>query len=192
MPNIVTDRNFQVMAEQMISEALFPTIASYDTFPTARYPSTTRFQGEDEFQWLAWPNGDGMIRWHCKGYNGPEDYAAALFKVDLNCEVAIARRGPSLPSVSTPSARQYAAADLYKAREVLRKQLYDGTLTSAAFGIDNTTTITGQGTSPFTSVLDVVFGDDSVESVSAEGDENNLGPDGWVATLPVTIQILVR
>lgn len=193
MSDIVTDRNFQVMAERMISEALFPTIASYDTFPAARYPATARFHGEDDFQWLSWPNGDGMIRWHCKRISGPSDYTAGLFQVDLVCEVGIAQRGTSDPSSTTSSrsARQIVTDDTYKAEEVLRKQLYDSTLTSSAFGIDNTTTIPGQGTSPTTFVLDVLFGDAEVDQFGRE-DEDDLGPNGWISVLPVTIQILVR
>lgn len=194
MGNIVTDRSYQVMAEQMIGEALFPTLASptYDTFPTSRYPSAARFQGADDFAWLAWPNGDGMIRWRCTGFTGPEAWTVQVDSVGLNCEVVVAQRGKKAEGVASPSGQQVVTNDLYKIRECIKKQLEDARLTYGPFGIGNTTTITGQGTSPLKCVYDVMFGEDSVEQQLSAGDDDNLGPNAWIGKVTFTIWILAQ
>jgi len=194
MSDIVTDRSFQLMAEQMIGEALFPTLASptYDTFPTSRYPTSARFQGADDFAWTVWPNGNGMIRWCCLGFDGPDDWSALLFKVTLRCEIAVAQRGKKSPGVASPGAKQTVINDLYKIRECMGKQIFDSRLAYGPFGIENTTTITGQGTSPFSIVEDVAIGQETVTQKLSTGDDDNLGPNGWVGTIPVSIHILVK
>lgn len=194
MANIVTDRSYQVMAEQMIGEALFPTLASptYDTFPTSRYPSSARFQGADDFAWTTWPNGDGMIRWRCTGFSGPEAWAVQVDSVSLNCEVVVAQRGKKSPGVASPGGQQVVTNDLYKIRECIKKQLEDTRLTYGPFGIGNTTTITGQGTSPLKCVYDVTFGEDSVEQRLSVGDDDNLGPNAWIGKVTFTIWILAQ
>lgn len=195
MGNIVTDRSYQQMAEDMIGEALFPTLASptYDTFPTSRYPSTTRFQGADDFAWNTWPNGDGMIRWKCMSVGAPVPWSSLHFTVEIGCEIAVAIRGRATAGETsgTPGAHQVAVNDIGKAQEVLIKQLYAYTLTYGEFGIQNTTTIAGQGTSPISCVLDVTCGTPTIEQSLAAGDDDNLGPNAWVATLPVTLIVIV-
>jgi hypothetical protein len=193
MSNIVTDRNYQLMGESMIGEALFPTLGpTYDTFPTSRYPTAARFQGSDDFAWTVWPNGDGMIRWMVKGYTGPDDWSAGYLKVVIECEIEVAQRGRKTAGVSTPSGQQAVIRDLYKIREVVRRQLYDSTCAYGPFGITNTTTIAGQGTSPLSFIEDVTFGSDSVSQVLASGDDNNLGPNGWRGSLTVFLHLVVN
>jgi len=191
--NIVTDRSYQQMAEDMIEEALFPTQASYDTFPTARYPASTRLKGADDFTWTVWPSGTGMIRWKCLTTEGPSDFLAGAWLVSLNCEVAIAVLGPKSADEITgsPAGHQTVVNDLYKASEVIRKQLFDSTLTQGEFGISSTTVVTGQGTSPYKRVWDVTLGSQTVEQRTGAGEDDNLGPNAWIGVLPVTIQIVV-
>lgn len=193
-------RNYQEMAEMMIGEALFQTLAdvAYDTFPTDRYPDaevgkgSTRFQGADDFMLKAWPNGDYMVRWCCKSIEGPNDYAANLFRTDLSCEVGIAVRGRKNAGVVDPSARQTCINDLGKAAEAIMGRLYVGSTGYGAFGIDDTTTISGQGALPLVGVLDVKFGKPDVKQSVGSGDNDRLGPTAWVGVLPVTISVLAR
>lgn len=193
-------RNYQETAEQLIGECLFQTLAdvSYDTFPTEQYPDaefgkgSTRFQGADDFMLTAWPNGDGMVRWSCLDVDGPSDYAAGLFRVDLICDVGIARRGRKNAGIVDPSARQTCINDLYKAREAIRKRLYVGSTGYGVMGVEDTTTISGQGASPIVGIMEVTFGKSTVKQSVGSGDSDRLGPTAWVGVLPVTISILAR
>jgi len=192
--SIVTDRSLQQMAEDMIGEALFPTLTSYDTFPTSRYPSGVRFQGADDFAWTTWPNGDGMIRWKCLKVGAPVPWSSLHFTVDLMCEVAVAVRGRKTAGETsgTPGGHQVAVNDIGKAQEALVKQLYTTSLTSGEFGVQNTTTIAGQGTGAVSCVLAVDCGEPTLAQILSGGDDNNLGPNAWVCTLPVTLTIIVN
>lgn len=194
MSNIDSTRNFQLMAECMLGEALFTTLASptYDTFPTSRYPSTARFQGADDFAWTTWPNTDYMIRWKCLSVSDFEPWTAGAYRVGMKCEIVGAVRGKKTPGLSASAAgHQVATADLGRARECIEKQDTDTRMTAGPFGIQNTTTIAGQGSAPLSCFESAVVGEGTVTQDLASGSDNNLGPNAFQWTLPVTLFVIV-
>lgn len=195
MTNFDSARNFQKMAECMIGEALFPTLASptFDTFPDGRYPDaefgkgSTRFQGADDFAFVAWPNGDYVIRWKCLTVASIEADSAGSYRVGMECEIVGAVRGRKTPGVDIDEAmHQIATADMGRARECLEKQDSDNRLTAGPFGIQNTDVIKGQGMSPLSNYERIVFLKGSVVPNLKE-----LGPTAVEWHLPFTLYVIV-
>jgi hypothetical protein len=190
---IDTTRNYQQMAEDMVGEALFPTLTVYTTFPTSAFTTQQRLKGSLDFDLYTSDAGFPLIRWRYTGVQEIRVESTLSTRTVLAVELAVAHRGPrDIDGGAVISGHQKCARDLYLARHVLDEQYKSFGLGGGAFGIANASVVGGQGSTPLSCVVDVTFGEDNIFQSTSEEDPNNLGPNTWIGEMTVFIHVLSR
>lgn len=191
--DIITDRDWQLVAEDMFTEMCWPTLSvpTYDTWPTNQFESDSRYRGTQVLGRATSTSELPLIAYEWQGSVQYEIITCQRFRTDLRVAVKIWAAGPSDVDNATAAARNKVEKLWSQLVEVAKKQNHHSFLTQGACGFGSTTAVSGRGTGgDISGVIPIVVSDPIViPSVQETLPANRFSKDVWSATGTVTFSV---
>lgn len=173
-----------------VKEAIWSTQATPAINALPEYSQTHRKKGVTNFAFLASESLYPLAGWRFIRAPISVHHGIQRFKTYAIGEFKIARFGFDEPDGSTKPTKWLVARDLRRAQEAIYRQPSLSGLAYGPFGVQNTTTVGGQGSGRLTGTLYPTFEVEDPFQVTTPGHPDNLGPMVWLGRMLVTIPFI--
>jgi hypothetical protein len=190
--NIITDRNWNTVAEDMITEAFWPTLSTpTDIWPTAQFEADSRLKGTLVFGGQTSTSELPLICYMCTDISEPKIEACQVMSTELVITVKMAFQGPADIDESTAKATRTGMGLWGKLVECIAKQDFNDAHTAGEFGYANSTVVGGRGTGGiFYGVHPIRVGRPSVINSLDENEPlNKFAADVWTITGDIRVSV---